>query len=211
MRQGLQKMFLLSGVILVMGGCGNASAQVEDQMETLEESSLQQDLQTLINYEDQLQEDFETSLEGEDLSNFADSSAEVFTNVDERSAILENLRESVSTHESVNQELQEVTFQDDEAEIEDTVSSITDNLGSINGTMESFIPQYEEVLEAERSYYNSLGESSADYEDFNEGLETVNQQHESLDEHYRSLNESLTNLEENKNHAMELLSGEDES
>ena len=147
MRQGLQKMFLLSGVILVMGGCGNASAQVEDQMETLEESSLQQDLQTLINYEDQLQEDFETSLEGEDLSNFADSSAEVFTNVDERSAILENLRESVSTHESVNQELQEVTFQDDEAEIEDTVSSITDNLGSINGTMESFIPQYEEVLE----------------------------------------------------------------
>jgi len=208
MRKGLQKMFLLSGVILVMAGCGNASAQVEDQMETLEESSLQQDLQTLINYENQLQEDFETSLEGEDLSNFAESSAEVFVNVDERSATLESLKEKVSTHESVNQELQEITFQEDEAEIEDTVSSMTENLGSINGTMESFIPEYEEVLNAEREYYNSLGESSADYEAFTGGLETVNAQHESLNDHYHSLNEALTNLEENKNHALELLSEE---
>lgn len=208
MRKGLQKMFLLSGVILVMAGCGNASAQVEDQMETLEESSLQQDLQTLINYENQLQEDFETSLEGEDLSNFAESSAEVFVNVDERSAVLENLKEKASTHESVNQELQEVTFEEDEAEIENAVSSMTENLGSVNTTMESFIPEYEEVLNAEREYYNSLGESSADYEAFNDGLETVNAQHESLNEHYRSLNESLTNLEENKNHALELLSEE---
>lgn len=142
MRKSLQKMFLLSGVILVMGGCGNASAQVEDQMETLEESSLQQDLQTLINYENQLQEDFETSLEGEDLSNFAESSAEVFVNVDERSAVLENLKEKASTHESVNQELQEITFEEDEAEIEEAVSSMTENLGSVNTTMESFIPEY---------------------------------------------------------------------
>lgn len=211
MRISLQKMFLVSGVILVMGGCGNGSAQVEDQMESLEEAPLQHELQTLIDYENQLQDDFESALEEDDSSVFAESTAAVFANMDSRQTTLENLNESVSTYESVQQELQEVSFSEDEAEIEDTVSAMTENLGDITGTMESFLPRYEEALNGERDYFNSLGEDAADYERFTDGVGTVNEHHEDLNEYYRSLNDSLIELNENKDRAREIINGEGES
>lgn len=211
MRTGLQKLFILSGVILVMGGCGDESAQVGNQIGTLEESSLQQDLQTLINYEDQLQEDFEDSLGAEDLSNFTESSAAVFSNVDSRSTILESLTETASTYEEIYQELQEISFSEDNADIENIVSAMTENIGAINSSMESFIPQYETVLNNELEYFNSLGEESTDYENFTGGLENVNEQHESLNDIYNTLNESMTNLNENKDQALEIISEEGES
>lgn len=211
MRTGLQKLFILSGVILVMGGCGDESAQVGNQIGTLEESSLQQDLQTLINYEDQLQEDFEDSLGAEDLSNFTESSAAVFSNVDTRSTTLESLTETASTYEEVYQELQEISFSEDNADIENIASAMTENIGAINSSMESFIPQYETVLNNELEYFNSLGEESTDYENFTGGLENVNEQHESLNDIYNTLNESMTNLNENKDQALEIISEEGES
>lgn len=210
MRKSLQRMFLLSGVFLVLGGCGNSADQVNSQIETLEASSLQQDLQTLIDYENQLQEDFEGSLEGEDLSNFADSSAAVFSNMDSREASLESLTESAAEYESVREAFEDISFSDDE-DIGDAVTSMTENLESVSGTMDAFIPQYEEVLDAEREYFTSLGEASADYDQFTGGLETVNGHHESLGAHYQSLDESLTNLNENKDRALEIINGEDES
>ncbi len=210
MRKSLQRMFLLSGVFLVLGGCGNSADQVNSQIETLEASSLQQDLQTLIDYENQLQEDFEGSLEGEDLSNFADSSAAVFSNMDSREASLESLTESAAEYESVREAFEDISFSDDE-DIGDAVTSMTENLESVSGTMDAFIPQYEEVLDAEREYFTSLGEASADYDQFTGGLETVNGHHESLGAHYQSLDESLTNLNENKDRALEIINGEDGS
>ncbi|CAM4331060.1 YkyA family protein [Lacicoccus alkaliphilus] len=210
MRISLQKMFLVSGVTLVMGGCGNGSAQVEDQMEALEEAPLQHELQTLIDYENRLQDDFESALEEDDTSVFAESTAAVFANVDSRRGTLEDLNESTSTYESVQQELQEVSFSEDEAEIEGTVSAMIENLQTITGTMESFLPQYEETLSGELDYFNSLGEESADYEHFTDGVGTVNEHHEDLNDHYRSLNASLTELNENKAQALEIINGEGE-
>lgn len=211
MRTSLQRMFILSGVIFVLAGCGGASGQVEDHIETLEESSLQQDLQSLINYENQLQEDFEESLDNEDLSNFKESSASVFSNAYARNTLLESLTEHRSQSEEVYEELQDITFPEEDADIEGAAASMTDNLETVNNTLESFVPQYEEALNSEREYFNSLGESSADYDNFSSGLETVNEQHGALNDLYHTLDEAITNLNANKNRALEIINGEGDS
>lgn len=208
MRVGL---LMISGMIFVLAGCGNTSSQVQSNIETLEESSLQHELQSLIDYEIELQQDFETALSGEDLSNFSDASAAVFSNIDSRSGTLDALTEKMATYEEAQEELQNLSISEDEAEMEDVVDSMTESLESVNGTMQSFLPQYEEVLNQERDYFNSLGESGAGYETFKGGIEELNEQHEEINDFYHTLDEAITDLNTNKNQLREIINEEGDS
>lgn len=208
MRVGL---LMISGMIFVLAGCGDTSSQVQSNIETLEESSLQHELQSLIDYEIELQQDFETALSGEDLSNFSDASAAVFSNIDSRSGTLDALTEKMATYEEAQEELQNLSISEDEAEMEDVVDSMTESLESVNGTMQSFLPQYEEVLNQERDYFNSLGESGAGYETFKGGIEELNEQHEEINDFYHTLDEAITDLNTNKNQLREIINEEGDS
>lgn len=208
MRVGL---LMISGMIFVLAGCGDTSSQVQSNIETLEESSLQHELQSLIDYEIELQQDFETALSGEDLSNFSDASAAVFSNIDSRSDTLDALTEKMATYEEAQEELQNLSISEDEAEMEDVVDSMTESLESVNGTMQSFLPQYEEVLNQERDYFNSLGESGAGYETFKGGIEELNEQHEEINDFYHTLDEAITDLNTNKNQLREIINEEGDS
>lgn len=208
MRMGLLRMLMISGLTLVLVGCGDTSSQVQSNIETLEESSLQHDLQLLIDYEIELQQDFETALSGEDLSNFSDASAAVFSNIDSRRGTLDDLTEAATAYDEVQDELQKLSVSEDEAGMGDAVDSMTESLESVNGTMQSFLPQYEEVLNQERDYFNALGESGADYEKFSEGLDDLNDQHEEINGFYHTLDDAITDLNTNKNQIMEIINEE---
>lgn len=211
MRTGMLRMLMISSMILVLVGCEDTSSQVQSNIETLEESSLQHELQSLINYEVELQQDFETALGGEDLSNFSDASAAVFSNIDSRSNTLDDLGEEMSTYDEVKEELQNLSVSEDEAEMGDAVDSMADSLETVDAGMESFLPQYEEVLNQERDYFNSLGESGADYETFSEGLNELNEQHEEINGLYHTLDEAITDLNTHKNRVLEMIDEEDDS
>lgn len=205
------RFLMMLGMILVLAGCGDTSSQVQSNIETLEESSLQHDLQLLIDYEMELQQDFETALSGEDLSDFSDASAAVFSNIDSRSGTLDDLTEAVSTYDEVQDELQNLSVSEDEAEMEVAVDYMTESMESVEGAMQSFLPRYEEVLNQERDYFNSLGESGADYETFSEGLDELNEQHEEINGLYHTLDEAITDLNTNKNQIMEMIDEEGDS
>lgn len=205
------RFLMMLGMILVLAGCGDTSSQVQSNIETLEESSLQHDLQLLIDYEMELQQDFETALSGEDLSDFSDASAAVFSNIDSRSGTLDDLTEAVSTYDEVQDELQNLSVSEDEAEMEVAVDYMTESMESVEGAMQSFLPRYEEVLNQERDYFNSLGESGADYETFSEGLDELNEQHEEINGLYHTLDGAITDLNTNKNQIMEMIDEEGDS
>lgn len=205
------RFLMMLGMILVLAGCGDTSSQVQSNIETLEESSLQHDLQLLIDYEMELQQDFETALSGEDLSDFSDASAAVFSNIDSRSGTLDDLTEAVSTYDEVQDELQNLSVSEDEAEMGVAVDYMTESMESVEGAMQSFLPRYEEVLNQERDYFNSLGESGADYETFSEGLDELNEQHEEINGLYHTLDGAITDLNTNKNQIMEMIDEEGDS
>ncbi|GAB3062449.1 YkyA family protein [Salinicoccus sesuvii] len=178
---GMRKINILSGAalsILLLSACNNDIDSIEQALEETEETqeSAVSDLQQLVELESQLQDAFNTDIsEDEDLSSFADGSATVFNNIDERKQKLENLESLSNEFSEQREKFAEIDVQSVSGE---TVNSVADRLGSLSGSVDEFTSAYDVDLDQQADYFESLGQDDATYETFENGIESVNESRE---------------------------------
>lgn len=194
----MRKSNVLSGAalsILLLSGCNNDVDSLEQVLEETEEkqASAVTELQQVIELERQLQDAFQTDIsEDENLGSFADGSAAVFNNIDERKQAVENL-EGISSE--LSEQRERFTEIDVQSVSEETVNDVAERLGSLSGSIDEFASTYETDLEQQTSYFESLGQDDATYETFEAGIASINDNRETTQSLFVDMDAEIAELQ----------------
>ncbi|MBM6613803.1 YkyA family protein [Desemzia sp. RIT804] len=189
------------GLSTVLTGCDTGVAQAVDvttEIETIE-STIIEKLNTIASQEATLQSEFETTLaEDEDLSTLKDGSATVFENIKTRQTDLDSLTEAA---ESLKEQSDQLTALDSEELPSEEISTVTDDLTTLNGSLEQFIEQYGTSLAEQETYFQALVEEDATYETLQSGIEQLNEQHTATNDLFIQLDSNLAQLQASRTEA----------
>lgn len=185
---------------LILSGCSGMSAEDIKESTDIIQSSFEDIIKThdeLIQHEINMNDQFEEVLAQDDeLTTIQDESATVFQNIIERQAILENLDDPVET---INEQAEVLATYDGEELSSDTLKGIVDNFTAFTASLESFTAEYGESLETQKNYLNQIAAEESNYEDFSNGLDSVNENYLVLQESTQNFDTELTNFESELN------------
>lgn len=185
---------------LILSGCSGMSAEDVKESTDIIQSSFEDIIKThdeLIQHEINMNDQFEEVLAQDDeLTTIQDESATVFQNIIERQAILENLDDPVET---INEQAEVLATYDGEELSSDTLKGIVDNFTAFTASLESFTAEYGESLETQKNYLNQIAAEESNYEDFSNGLDSVNENYLVLQESTQNFDTELTNFESELN------------
>lgn len=185
---------------LILSGCSGMSAEDVKESTDIIQSSFEDIIKThdeLIQHEINMNDQFEEVLAQDDeLTTIQDESATVFQNIIERQAILENLDDPVET---INEQAEVLATYDGEELSSDTLKGIVDNFTAFTASLESFTAEYGESLETQKNYLNQIAAEESNYEDFSNGLDSVNENYLVLQESTQNFDTELTNFESKLN------------
>lgn len=189
------------GLSTILTGCDTGVAQAVDvtsEIETVENTIIEK-LNAIASKEATLQAEFETTLaEDEELSTLKDESATVFENIETRQTDLDSLTEAA---ENLKGQTDELTSLESEELPSEEITTVTDDLTTLNGSLDQFVEQYGASLTEQESYFKSLVEEDATYETLQSGIEQLNEQHTATNELMIQLDSNLAQLQTSRSAA----------
>lgn len=189
----------MSSLSLFMVACDDSENLEEMQEAASEIDRIKNEsvdvLNQLVDTENQLQDQFNETMEtDEDLTTFGDGSSAVFENIEARETILSQLDEKESEMEA-HQELL-ATYEGEllnQEEIDQVISSVDD----FTEHLSLYTDVYASTLDSQSAYFTSLANEETEYEDFVEGIETLNEERDSLREQLADLDGMIVELDDN--------------
>lgn len=185
---------------LILSGCSGMSVEDVKESTDIIQSSFEDVIKThdeLVQHEMNMNEQFEEVLaQDEELTTIQDESASVSQNIMERQTILGKLNDPV---DKINEQAEVLsTYEGDELS-EDSIQKIVDTFTTFTGTIESFSTEYEQSLETQKDYLNQISAEESDYEEFSNGLDTVNENYLALQDFTAEFDSELVNVESELN------------
>lgn len=197
------KRILLIILMLIISGCAREEENVINAAENTEAytSNIITEFNSIKEEESNLQGQFVEALErDEELESFANQSAAVFQNIENRQAGLGNIRSQTGELENTYNNIQELNF--DALDRESVTAMHTDMRAAID-QLEIYIDEYDALLQAQAEYFNSLAGPEADYESFTTGIQEMAELDQQLIEIEQALNDALIELEQSTQAALE--------
>ena len=188
----------VSSTALLLAGCDDGENLEDMQQATQELDRLRtetaDELNHLFDLETDLQDSFSETLESDDeLTTLGDGSSPVFENIESREAVLENIAENeeeMSEHQSTLDTYEgELLYQSEIDAVMSDVDTFTDQLSQ-------YRENYQAALSSQDSYFVSLSENGATYEDFVDGIQSINDERDELREYLLVLDETLVDFGE---------------
>lgn len=188
----------VSSTALLLAGCDDGENLEDMQQATQELDRLRTDTADELNYlydlETDLQNSFSETLESDDeLTTLGDGSSPVFENIESREAVLENIaahEEEMSEHQS--------TLDTYEGELLDQseIDAVMSDVDTFTDQLSQYRENYQAALSSQDSYFVSLSENGATYEDFVDGIQSINDERDELREYLLVLDETLVDFGE---------------
>ena len=185
---------------LILSGCSGMSVEDVKESTDIIQSSFEDVIKThdeLVQHEMNMNEQFEEVLaQDEELTTIQDESASVSQNIIERQTILEKLNDPV---DKINEQAEVLSTYEGEELSQDSIQEIVDTFTTFTGTIESFSTEYEQSLETQKDYLNQISAEESDYEEFSNGLDTVNENYLALQDFTVEFDSELVNVESELN------------
>lgn len=189
----------LGAFSLLLAGCDDgenleAMQEATEELDRLKTEAVDE-LNQLYSTEAGLQEAFSDTLENDtDLSTMGDGSAPVFDNIEARESIL-------STIEALEDEMEQHqdTLDNYEGEQLDTeaVSAVSADIDTFQDHLSQYRDRYHSTLEDQHTYFTSLADTNATYDDFVAGIQSVNEERDELRETLLELDTFLVSYRSN--------------
>ncbi|GEN50721.1 YkyA family protein [Alkalibacterium pelagium] len=188
----------VSSTALLLAGCDDGE-NLEDMQEATQEldrlrTETADELNHLYDLETDLQNSFSETLESDDeLTTLGDGSSPVFENIESREAVLENIaahEEEMSEHQS--------TLDTYEGELLDQseIDAVMSDVDTFTDQLSQYRENYQATLSSQDNYFVSLSENGATYEDFVDGIQSINDERDELREYLLVLDETLVDFGE---------------
>lgn len=181
---------------LILSGCSGMSAEDVKESTDIIQSSFEDVIKThdeLVQHETHMNEQFEEVLaQDEELASIQDESASVSQNIIDRQTILENLNDPI---EIIYEQAEVLNAYNGEELSQNSLKAIVDTFTTFTVTIESFAAEYSESLETQKNYLNQIADEESNYEEFSNGLETVNENYLALQETTQNFDAELVNFE----------------
>lgn len=188
----------VSSTALLLAGCDDGE-NLEGMQEATQEldrlrTETADELNHLYDLETDLQNSFSETLESDDeLTTLGDGSSPVFENIESREAVLENIaahEEEMSEHQS--------TLDTYEGELLDQseIDAVMSDVDTFTDQLSQYRENYQAALSSQDSYFVSLSENGATYEDFVDGIQSINDERDELREYLLVLDETLVDFGE---------------
>ncbi|MBB6448537.1 outer membrane murein-binding lipoprotein Lpp [Geomicrobium halophilum] len=171
-------------VLMVMAGtlaagC-NESAGIEDATEAVDKIQAQKEnivsqFNDILLLEEEMQIELEEDLAENEAALFANREARVFTSLDERQSLLNDMNDAYLTLEIEHELLETVLENGGEEELPvNELSGLQDQAASLHNEVGTYIDQYQSELNTQESFFNDLGAEDADFEFLVNGIEAIN-------------------------------------
>jgi len=197
MIQNKWKFLAMSTLSLVMIGCDDGENLEDMQTSTAELDRLTSesvdDLNQLIVSEGNLQEQFDATMESDtDLATLSDGSSAVFENIESRRTLMTQLEEK-EAEMLANQDI--LTTYEGELLDQQEVDQVITNIDSFSELLTTYLDAYASTLDSQENYFNGLASDDATYEDFVDGITTINEERDSLREPLTALDTQIGELD----------------
>ena len=189
--------FGLASSVLFLSACGGMTVEnVDDATDEINESykAIIETNKKLNNLEVDMDSQFEDVLaKDEDLGTISDGSAEVVQNIEEREEITEDMDEGI---DQLTEQAEKIgTYEGDELP-EDQLKDISDDFLAFSEDLEDYQETYLKSLTVQKDYLDQIAADEADYEDFSDGLEKVNENYAELEDYTSSLDDKFVKMDE---------------
>ncbi|TVP89701.1 YkyA family protein [Alkalibacterium sp.] len=153
------------------------------------------ELNELTGMEAELQTHFSDTLEtDDDLSTLSDGSSPVFENIEARESALSSIEEKEAEMEEHQSTLEEYEGEQlDQSEVDQVIADVdafTDHLAEYRS-------HYEATLSSQSEYFDSISGEDATYDDFVDGIQSINDEQAELREHLLELDEFIAEFSSN--------------
>src|SRR5699024_6635921 len=192
---------------LILTACGSR-VFVKDVEESADElnTSLEEIVEAnhqLNDLELTMDDQFSTVLaEDKELTTLQDESASVMENISERETTIENINDSI---ESINTQAETLQNYEGNDLPEDTIQQISDNFLDFTQQIETYQERYIESLTTQKKYLQEIASEEATYENFSDGIETVNDDYHDLQEQTYALDDQFIEMDSQINELKTLL------
>ncbi|SHF01136.1 hypothetical protein SAMN02745249_01616 [Atopostipes suicloacalis DSM 15692] len=192
---------------LILTACGS-NVSVKDVEESTDElnTSLEEIVEAnhqLNDLELTMDDQFSTVLaEDKELTTLQDESASVMENISERETTIENINDSI---ESINTQAETLQNYEGNDLPEDTIQQISDNFLDFTQQIETYQERYIESLTTQKKYLQEIVSEEATYENFSDGIETVNDDYHDLQEQTYALDDQFIEMDSQINELKTLL------
>ena len=182
---------------LILTACGS-NVSVKDVEESTDElnTSLEEIVEAnhqLNDLELTMDDQFSTVLaEDKELTTLQDESASVMENISERETTIENINDSI---ESINTQAETLQNYEGNDLPEDTIQQISDNFLDFTQQIETYQERYIESLTTQKKYLQEIASEEATYENFSDGIETVNDDYHDLQEQTYALDDQFIEMD----------------
>ncbi|HLR92364.1 MAG TPA: putative glycoside hydrolase [Atopostipes sp.] len=199
----------LSSALVLAAACsmGVSEEDVNESKNTIHSSfeEIINSNQQLLNLETEMDAQFATVLEeDEQLSSLQDGSAAVTQNIDERETIIEGIQEPIDTIKEHSQRMKEYEGSDLP---QDTIQQISDDFLAFTEELETHQENQITSLSTQRDYLQTIAGDEANYEDFSNGIDTVNNDYLNLQEQTIELDQRFVEIQE-QNDALDELTAD---
>lgn len=178
----------------------NDGENLESMQEATEEidrvkSETVDELNNLTSMEADLQTHFSDTLESDDdLSTLADGSSPVYENIEAREAALSSIEEKEAEMEEYQTTLEEYEGERlDQGEVNQVIADVND----FSAHLAEFRSRYETTLSSQSSYFNSISEEDATYDEFVEGIDALNEEQAEVRAHLMELDAFISDFSAN--------------
>lgn len=189
----------LLGISALLAGCNSGEKTIADASQKVErqESIVVEYINEVASEESRLHNLFSKTLtEDKELQSMKDSSSTVFKNIDNRRESLELIEEA--TTEIFNQ-AKAVKDLKVKGMPEKDIKAFQKKSEEVAGSLTDWTEDYEENLEKERMYFQSLSSDIATYETFSEGIAATNKRHKKSNENLSVIEQQLLELSSARN------------
>src|SRR5699024_4055549 len=129
--------------------------------------------------------------EDKELTTLQDQSASVMENINEREKTIENVNDSI---ESINTQADTLQSYEGNDLPEDTIQQISEDFLDFTQQIETYQERYIESLTTQRNYFQEIASEEATYENFSNGIETVNDDYHDLQEQTYALDDQFVEM-----------------
>lgn len=187
----------LSAIPILLAGCDSENLdsmqEATSEIERIADDTVNE-LNKLAETETELQKQFNETLETDgELSTLKDESSPVFENIEKREDILNELKKITEDFQSQQDVLKSYEGELlDSSEIKDVNTAVDD----FEANLMNYTESYNQSLTDEREFFSDISKDEATYQDFVDGIKSLNDKRENLNEPLMTLDNTLVTMDE---------------
>ncbi|GEK90673.1 YkyA family protein [Alkalibacterium kapii] len=187
----------LTAIPLFLAGCDSENLEgmqeATNEIERISDETVTE-LNKLSETETDLQAQFSETLEtDEELKTLKDESSPVFENITAREDLLNDLQ---SVQEDFQAQQDILTSYEGELLDPSEIKELNDAVDTFESDLVNYTESYKDSLASEREFFAEISNDDATYEDFVNGIKSLNEERESLSDPLMTLDEDLVTMDE---------------